>query len=38
MADRNIEIKLESDSEKEADSEMEREAQRGEQGHRVRTR
>lgn len=33
MADGNIEIKVESDREKEADAEMEREAQRGERGH-----
>lgn len=31
MADRNTEIKLESDREKETDSEIERETQRGDQ-------
>lgn len=35
MADGNIEIKLESDTEKEAHSEMERETQRCEQDHRT---
>ncbi len=38
MADRNVEIKPESDREKEADSEMGRETQRGEQDRRTRTR
>lgn len=37
MADRNIEIKLESDREEKADSEMERETQRGEKDCRTRT-
>lgn len=38
IADGNIEIKLESDTEKEADSEVERETQRCEQAHRTRKR
>lgn len=37
MADRNIEIKLESNGEKEADLEMERETQRDQQDCRTRT-
>jgi len=37
MADRNMEIKLEHDAEKEADSQMKGETQRGEQKHRRRT-
>lgn len=38
MADRNTEIKLESDREKETDSEIERETQRGDQDDDIVTK
>lgn len=38
MADRNTEIKLESDREKETDSEIERETQRGNQDDDIVTK